>query len=50
MTNEIKESDKECLAKRYLVMHAALVKRNAKFSQPIIGGKTRRKEKECSKR
>lgn len=53
MTNEIKENDKERLAKRYLAMHAALIKRSPKsanFSQPLIGGKTRRKEKECSKR
>lgn len=47
MTNEIKENDKERLAKRYLAMHASLIKRDTKFvkkSQPIIGGKTRRKE------
>ena len=53
MTNEIKENDKERLAKRYLAMHASLIKRDtksAKISQSLIGGKTRRKEKECSKR
>lgn len=53
MTNEIKENDKERLTKRYLAMHAALIKRNpksAKISQSLIGGKTQRKEKECLKR
>lgn len=47
MTNKIKENDKERLAKRYLAMHASLIKRDtkpAKKSQPIIGGKTQRKE------
>ena len=47
MTNEIKKNDKERLTKRYLAMHASLIKRNtksAKKSQPIIGGKTQRKE------
>ena len=53
MTNEIKENDKKRLTKRYLAMHAALIKRNpksAKISQSLIGGKTQRKEKGCSKR
>jgi hypothetical protein len=53
MTNEIKENDKERLAKRYLVIHASLIKRDiksAKKSQSLIGGKTQRKEKECLKR
>jgi len=52
MTNEIKENDKERLAKRYLAMHASLIKRSpksAKISQSLIGGKTQRKEKECLK-
>lgn len=47
MTNEIKENDKKRLAKRYLAMHASLIKRDtksAKKSQSLIGGKTRRKE------
>ena len=47
MTNEIKKNDKERLTKRYLAMHASLIKRSpksAKKSQPLIGGKIRRKE------
>lgn len=50
MTNEIKENDKKRLAKRYLAMHASLIKRDtksAKKSQSIIGGKNSTKGLTC---
>lgn len=50
MTNEIKENDKERLAKGYLAMYASLIKRNpksAKKSQSIIGGKNSTKGLTC---
>lgn len=50
MTNEIKENDEERLAKRYLAMHASLIKRDtksAKKSRPIIGGKNSMKGSTC---
>lgn len=48
--HEIKENDKKRLAKRYLAMHASLIKRDtksAKKSQSIIGGKNSTKGLTC---